>query len=259
MNELIEIKKANINDENVNAVDARELHEFLGSKQDYSTWIKSRIEQYGFVECVDFISFHKTVERERGAATRIEYYLTIDMAKELAMVERNDKGKEARQYFIHMEKIAKGEIKKIKTPQKSKQIIENDKIFRAYLRSAKAMGLKGNEAVLSAEYALKRTCDGQSMLEPLNKIHLISDNQEKYLTPTEIGNFLGGLSPIKINDLLESKGYQQSYRDTKNKKQWRITEKGHPYAVLLDTGKRNKTDGTPVQQIKWKESILSVI
>lgn len=91
---------------NQKLVSARELHEFLESKRDFSNWIKNRIDKYGFVYGQDFTSFNKIVERENGAAVRIEYALTIDMAKELSMVENNDRGKEARRYFIQKEKEA---------------------------------------------------------------------------------------------------------------------------------------------------------
>lgn len=88
------------------AVNARELHAFLDSKQDFSTWIKARIDKYGFVENQDYQSFHKIVERETGGTTRIEYALSLDMAKELSMVENNEKGRKARKYFIECEKVA---------------------------------------------------------------------------------------------------------------------------------------------------------
>lgn len=102
MDELIKITEH----EGKRAVNARELHQFLESKQDFSTWIKSRVEKYEFVEGQDFCSFHKIVERETGATTRIEYALSIDMAKELSMVENNEKGRMARKYFIEYEKKA---------------------------------------------------------------------------------------------------------------------------------------------------------
>ena len=104
MNELIKLNEIEIGNEAVQTVNARELHQFLESKQDFSTWIKNRVEQYGFVENQDFITLHKKMEREIGGTTRIEYHITLDMAKELAMVERNDKGKQARQYFIDCER-----------------------------------------------------------------------------------------------------------------------------------------------------------
>ena len=84
------------------AVNARELHAFLQSRQDFSTWIKNRIADYDFVENQDFVRFHKKMEANN--ATLIEYHITLDMAKELSMVERNEKGKQARKYFIECEK-----------------------------------------------------------------------------------------------------------------------------------------------------------
>ncbi|MBR0128797.1 MAG: antA/AntB antirepressor family protein, partial [Neisseriaceae bacterium] len=73
---------------------ARELHEFLKSKQDFSTWIKNRIKKYGFLENQDFCSFDNFVKRETGGSVRIEYHITLDMAKELAMVENNAMGRQ---------------------------------------------------------------------------------------------------------------------------------------------------------------------
>ena len=62
MNELIKLTKTEIGNELIQAVNARDLHEFLESKQDFSTWIKNRIEKYGFVENQDFIKLHKKME-----------------------------------------------------------------------------------------------------------------------------------------------------------------------------------------------------
>ena len=66
MNELIALTQSAINGEFQQTVNARELHAFLGSKQDFSTWIKNRIEQYGFVENQDFNLFHNFVENPQG-------------------------------------------------------------------------------------------------------------------------------------------------------------------------------------------------
>ena len=104
MNELIPLQSQTIDGNALETVNARELHAFLESKQDFSTWIKNRIEKYDFVENQDFVQLHKKMEREIGGTTRIEYYITLDMAKELAMVERNEKGKQARNYFIDCER-----------------------------------------------------------------------------------------------------------------------------------------------------------
>lgn len=104
MNELIKIETR---EDGSQAVSARELHGVLESKRDFSNWIKDRIEKYNLIENEDYCSFNKIVERETGASTRIEYALTIDTAKELAMVEGNDKGRQVRRYFIEAEKKLK--------------------------------------------------------------------------------------------------------------------------------------------------------
>ncbi|WP_083091354.1 antA/AntB antirepressor family protein [Acidithiobacillus ferrivorans] len=86
--------------------DARDLHTFLENKDKFATWIKDRIDQFEFVENQDFVSFSEKSEKPQGGRPSEEYHLTLDMAKELAMVERTAKGKEARRYFIKCERIA---------------------------------------------------------------------------------------------------------------------------------------------------------
>lgn len=112
MDSLIRVCRFDIGDEAVNAVDARDLHSFLEVGKDFSTWMKARIEQYGFVENVDFVA-NEFAPQNGGAGNRgfrVDYHVTLDMAKELAMVERNDKGKQARQYFIECERRANANV-----------------------------------------------------------------------------------------------------------------------------------------------------
>lgn len=107
MNQLISLQPQTINGNAVETVSARELHSFLESKQDFSTWIKSRVEKYGFTENADYTKLHKKMELSKTGQVAIEYYITLDMAKQLAMVENNDKGMQARKYFIECEKQLK--------------------------------------------------------------------------------------------------------------------------------------------------------
>jgi len=107
MRELIKIKKHN----NQNLVDARELHVFLEVQTRFNDWIINRIEKYEFIENQDYVSF---TEKLVNGGRKIEYGLTLDMAKELSMVENNDRGREARRYFIQKEKEAV--TPKISTP-----------------------------------------------------------------------------------------------------------------------------------------------
>jgi anti-repressor protein len=101
--QIIAINQQQINGITVQTVNARELHAWLESKQEFANWIKQRIEQYAFVEGADF-----TVDKFiNGKATQKDYHISLDMAKELSMVERNENGKQARQYFIECERKVK--------------------------------------------------------------------------------------------------------------------------------------------------------
>jgi len=106
---IIPISAGQIADHQTQTVNARDLHAFLDVGKDFSTWIKNRVDQYGFTENLDFVTV-ESAPQNGGAGNRgvrIEYHLTLDMAKELAMVERNEKGKQARQYFIECERKAR--------------------------------------------------------------------------------------------------------------------------------------------------------
>lgn len=100
-----------INYDDKKAVSARVLHQFLESKREFATWMKDRIKKYGLVENQDYAVFDEIVNNPNGGRPLIEYALSIDCAKELAMVEGNAKGKQARQYFIECEKKLKESTK----------------------------------------------------------------------------------------------------------------------------------------------------
>lgn len=84
--------------------DARDLHSFLEVSSIFSNWIHRRIEQYGFVEGEDFFPF---LEKSTGGRPGMAYHISLDMAKELAMVENNEQGRQVRRYFISMEREAR--------------------------------------------------------------------------------------------------------------------------------------------------------
>ena len=103
MEEIIKIEEK----DGRKAVNARELHQFLENKRQFADWIKQRVEQYGFIENKDFEVFHKFVNNSNGGRPTVEYALSIEMAKELSMVENNEKGRIARKYFIACEEKLK--------------------------------------------------------------------------------------------------------------------------------------------------------
>jgi phage anti-repressor protein len=91
------------------AVDARELHGFLGIGKKFSDWIKDRINEYGFAEGMDYvlISQNGGIKTGRGGDRRsIDYHLSLGTAKELGMVEKNEQGRLIRRYFIECERAA---------------------------------------------------------------------------------------------------------------------------------------------------------
>jgi phage anti-repressor protein len=116
MKELIPIKTSPTTGNPV--IDARILHDFLEAKQDFSTWIQGRIKKYDFIENMDYARIFYDVHNNRlrlpkkretdtqilNRIHRIEYALTMECAKELSMVQNNEKGRQARRYFIDVEK-----------------------------------------------------------------------------------------------------------------------------------------------------------
>lgn len=115
LNELIPIEENN----GQKAVNARYLHAFLESKQQFADWMKNRIRQYDFMEGQDYqmlyldyqgnllyIRDHNFMMSDSQRVSKIEYALSINMAKELAMIENNEKGKQARKYFIACQEAA---------------------------------------------------------------------------------------------------------------------------------------------------------
>lgn len=98
MNELIKIEYKNGNP----TVLARELHEALNVKEKYSMWFP-RMCEYGFTEGKDFLSFSEKAEKPQGGRPSVNHQITLSMAKELCMLQRSEKGKQFRQYFISIE------------------------------------------------------------------------------------------------------------------------------------------------------------
>ncbi|EAH4617299.1 antA/AntB antirepressor family protein [Campylobacter jejuni] len=113
----------------INSANAREIFQFLNSLQDYSNWIKNRISHYNFIENQDYIiELVYTKGRPRK-----EYYITLDMAKELCMVENNEKGRQARRYFIECEK----RLKNLEAEQMQKLVFHQSLGYKSQLKQQK--------------------------------------------------------------------------------------------------------------------------
>jgi len=126
VNQLINVSEININGEPVNSVDARELHLFLGSKQEFANWIKNKVVNSPFFqENIDYILLDNFVKAQPCtsqplSANRKDYALTQDTAKKVSMSEQTARGNEARDYFIKCEKIAK----QVKQPAHIPEIVQ---------------------------------------------------------------------------------------------------------------------------------------
>ena len=113
--ELINISNINVGEDLIQTVNARDLHTFLGVGKDFSNWIKDRIEMYGFAENVDYLVFSPNLGNNQKGRPVKEYHVSLDMAKELSMVDRGEKGKEIRKYFLKCEKIAKESLHRVQS------------------------------------------------------------------------------------------------------------------------------------------------
>ncbi|CYV08935.1 TPA: phage antirepressor KilAC domain-containing protein [Streptococcus suis] len=101
MNKIINI---NVNDNQEPVVSGRQLHEALGVNSNYTTWF-DRMTEYGFTENEDYVLLSNFVKQTgRGGHNKVDHVIKLDMAKEIAMIQRTDRGKQVRQYFIQIEK-----------------------------------------------------------------------------------------------------------------------------------------------------------
>ncbi len=101
MNEIINV---NLNDNQEPVVSGRQLHEALGVNSNYTTWF-DRMTEYGFTENEDYVLLSNFGNQTgRGGHNKVDHIIKLDMAKEIAMIQRTDRGKQVRQYFIQIEK-----------------------------------------------------------------------------------------------------------------------------------------------------------
>ena len=165
----------------------RELHEALGVKSKYADWFKNMCA-YGFTEDEDYFTFSKNLEN--GGRT-IDHKLTIPMAKELCMLQRNEKGKEFRQYFIKVEEAWNSP----------------DMVMKRALEFAN----KKAEQLMQRTFTLETTVTVQeqqiSELKPKASYYDVVLNCKDLMSATEIAKDYGK-SARWLNELLHNHGIQ---------------------------------------------------
>ncbi|HDI8627003.1 TPA: antA/AntB antirepressor family protein [Escherichia coli] len=130
--QLIPVFNGTIDNETTLLVNARDLHTFLGVGKRFASWITERIAEYGFVENQDYIlvSPNREIKGRGGDRRSKDYHLTLDTAKETAMVERNEKGRQIRRYFIECEK----KLRNIQPVQTEQQFTAEEIILLCYMQ-----------------------------------------------------------------------------------------------------------------------------
>lgn len=234
MNELISVSPRQIGEATVLTADARGLHAYLGPDTEFSHWITRRIEEYEFEDGKDFQSF---LAESTGGRPPKEYTLTLNMAKELAMVERTPKGKEARQYFIECERRALAiDGSALPSPEKARpaRVSERYREAAAITRdSLKIYKLLGVDAGMAKVIAAKevRAATGLDFTPLLTNVTATNNPR---LTPKELAACIGvGATSEQVNAALAELGFQA-------KEHW-TGSKGKPRSkwVLTDAGKKH--------------------
>ncbi|CAM7366557.1 hypothetical protein KLVAMA180M_14425 [Klebsiella variicola subsp. variicola] len=115
---IVPVIAGRIGGREANIASARALHKALGVGRDFTNWIKGRIDQYGFIAGTDFIRVENLSTPKRASAktrqqVEHDYLLSLDMAKEVAMVERNEQGRAVRRYFIQCEEALQRSVPEI--------------------------------------------------------------------------------------------------------------------------------------------------
>lgn len=148
---LQELIVAEPGNENI-LIDARLLHQRLNTGYPFSRWISTRIREYGFIRNEDYVQNFSEIRSINGLGGRkpLNYYLTVDMAKELAMLERNEVGKRIRRYFIEVEKEARANTLPVaRLPKGVKFISINNRELTPMREFYKKLGVKPGGSIYS--------------------------------------------------------------------------------------------------------------
>lgn len=226
MEDLIKI---NINESNEQVVSGRELHQFLELTERYSSWFK-RMLQYGFIENVDFTSVKSFTVVNNGAKKEIDnHLLKISMAKELSMLQRNEKGKQARLYFIKCEE----EYKKQVLPRTYKETLIG--LIQEIEKNEKLELENKKQKQLLVEY------------EPKVSYYDLVLRSPNLLTVTQVAKDYGK-SAKWLNNFLNEKGIQYKQRGT-----WLLYQKYAEQGYTKSETFVNEDNGFSKLNTKWTQ------
>ena len=239
MQDLIKVE---INENQEQVVNGRELHKVLGVKTEYKDWFPRMVE-YGFMKDVDYTEFTEKVEAQKRARAyeQKNHAIKLDMAKEIAMIQRNENGKKVRQYFIQVEKdfnspekvMARAlefaekrlNVLQLENEEQKKKIEEQKPkvLFADSVETSKTSILVGELAKIIKQNG--HDIWQNRLFEWLRKNgYLISRRGTDYNMPTQRAMELG-LFEIKETSITHSDGHVSVNKTTK------VTGKGQVYFV----------------------------
>lgn len=231
MNNLINIT---LNENHEPVVSGRQLHETLGVKTRYNDWF-NRMTEFGFTENEDYLAItQKRVTAQGNATNQTDHIIKLDMAKEIAMIQRTDKGKEVRQYFIQVEKdfnspekiMARALLMADKKVHKLEAQIEADRpkvLFADAVSASKSSCLIGELAKILKQNGIDI---GQNKLFQWLRSngYLISRRGDSWNQPTQKSMQLK-LFGLKVTNINHADGHTTTNTTTK------VTGKGQQYFV----------------------------
>lgn len=245
MNEqLIPIVVRTVGPDSISTVNARDLHALLGVGKDFSNWIKDQIVRAKLVGNRDFIIVAEKGENSGRGRSSIEYYLTIEAAKHIAMMSGTDKGVEVRDYFIECERQA------MKAAIDPMQALNDPVIMRSLLLSysEKVLTLQAENAVLTpkaealnriavADGSLCITDAAKTLQVQPKKVFAVLQEQRWIYRRVGCDHWIGYQDKLQ-QQLLEHKTTTVSRGDGSDKviEQVRITPKGLSKLALLFQG-----------------------
>nr|DAS31541.1 MAG TPA: KilAC domain protein [Caudoviricetes sp.] len=230
MNELINVT---LNDNQEPVVSGRQLHEALDVKTKYADWFNRMID-YGFAENQDFLLLKNEQQTGRGGHNKVDHIIKLDMAKEIAMIQRTERGKQVRQYFIQVEKdfnspekiMARALLMADQKVHKLEAKIEADRpkvLFADAVSASKSSCLIGELAKILKQNGINI---GQNKLFQWLRTHgyLISRRGESWNQPTQKSMQLG-LFELKKTNINHPDGHTTVTTTTK------VTGKGQQYFI----------------------------
>lgn len=230
MNELINVT---LNDNHEPVVSGRQLHEALDVKTKYADWFNRMID-YGFAENQDFLLLKNEQQTGRGGHNKVDHIIKLDMAKEIAMIQRTERGKQVRQYFIQVEKdfnspekiMARALLMADQKVHKLEAQIEADRpkvLFADAVSASKSSCLIGELAKILKQNGIDI---GQNKLFQWLRSngYLISRRGESWNQPTQKSMQLG-LFELKKTNINHADGHTTVNTTTK------VTGKGQQYFI----------------------------